>query len=132
MGGIPIKLGINLKNNGEVRETQQLANVVPCIVQPLVNKSALCNLGLLPNLWPPRCVETGIMPMKYNEERVQLSTELETKADCMLELRPRRMKNIRAFKTIHINDGIKGNDLVEDMKGLPLSSIESNICRRLK
>ena len=87
VGGIPIKLGINLENNGELRETRQLVYVVPGIEQPLVNRSALCDLGLLPNLWPPRCVETRMMPMKYNEERVQLSTELETKTDGMLELR---------------------------------------------
>ena len=64
LGGILIKIILNSEGNGKVRELRQLAYVAVGANQLSMCKSALCDLGLLLMVWPPKDLQGMNLPMQ--------------------------------------------------------------------
>ena len=64
LGGIPIKLSLSPDGNGKVRVSHQVAYVAVGVNQFFICKAALCDLGLLPMVWPLKNLHEVNLPMQ--------------------------------------------------------------------
>ena len=72
-----MKLGFNKDKEEKIWKTWQLAYIIKGVELLVVNKSALCELRLLPRMWSSICVETNTNPLEYDEKKVQMSMDPE-------------------------------------------------------